>query len=144
MRMRQVVMALALSVSAGLAFWADKTPEQDSLLADTVHRAGVSSTSCGRPKPGGRATGRARWSCARPGRLRLRERDTLVRIGEDDLAELDVFAARSWDPPPPRLARHRRPRHRVFPTPTWERSWRRGSGRSTLRWVRTFELCVPT
>jgi hypothetical protein len=103
MTLRNVFMVVALLASAGLAFWGDKTPDQDTLLATpSKNDEFVGSTADNKGRP---VTPRDIRNSPTSGQsvLRLRERDVIERIREDALADRTVFTPQSWDPPPPKV-----------------------------------------
>jgi len=115
MTLRQLFMAVALLGSAGLAFWADKTPEQDSLLADSATRAGTPAPAVDNKSRAGTTQEARTGSTQGQVILRLRERETMARIRDDALVERDAFASRTWDPPPPKEGKPPPPQAPVLP-----------------------------
>ena len=102
MNIRHMLMATALVGSAGLAFLADKAPEQESLLAVANTPTDVLVTAPEKKSRLGMAQDKRSIGTQGPIIFRLRERDTMERVRDDALAERDVFASRTWDPPPPK------------------------------------------
>jgi hypothetical protein len=100
MNLRHGVMVAGLLVGAWFAFMADKTPEDDTIVAsrspehDSVGQAASE-------KPTRRDNGGATDDAAAKSLLRLHERPAYVRRLAESVAEGPIFVSGSWVPPPP-------------------------------------------
>jgi hypothetical protein len=90
MKPRHIVLGAALAIAAGVALFADNSPDGAVV--------GPAPRSASAPPPARAAAPPARPAAA-VAILRLQPRADLVGIGAD--APADVFASRNWTPPPP-------------------------------------------
>jgi hypothetical protein len=103
MKQRKLLMALALLVSAWLAFFGDKTPEggEAAVVAPTESARMPHPAERREPRPSAAAAASA--ASISPMILALRERAPYtVQRGEGPAAS-PVFGSQSWDPPPPKV-----------------------------------------
>jgi hypothetical protein len=110
MKARQLLMGMALAGAAWLAFFGDRTPDGDVALP--TPRTLQAATGVRQSKGGDVAFQPRQQSPARAGAgefsplvaiLRIRDRPPYVEAKKDAPEKVGVlFAANSWDPPPPK------------------------------------------
>lgn len=99
MNLRHLLMVGFFGVAAWLAFFVDKTPEPDLLMASQA-RTQIASGNANKPVS-------PRLQQAAPATsplsiLRLHERPTYVPMRGETVGERALFGASSWDPAPPK------------------------------------------